>query len=415
VEGQANNWTNQEGSPVWCNPLARHSATCTGSKPELPQPAQPQPAQPQPQWEPLPPPQGGGQDNNETPQQEQQQEQQPEGQENKKEDKKDKKEEEESSEPPDEPSEDDPLKPLVDIITKKVLKIVDPRVNAASEIAKKALAAAKEGGTSIKLHKITWTPPPPAPQQDMGIQHACLPTLLFWIQMGEPVYLAGPPGSGKSEASRTVARMLGREFGALSLNPGTPESRLIGYMDATRNYHSTTYRKLYEHGGVCLIDEMDNASPAILTSINSHTTGIGGFPDGMVERSPNFVLIATGNTVGRGGTLNHSDRRALDAATMDRFTVINWPYDEGLETLMVSGVLEDKLKLAKWLEWVRKIRAFCAERHPRLVVSPRASVKGAKALQHSKLPSRQVVEEVLFKGLEAATVRGILAEIPITF
>jgi MoxR-like ATPase len=51
----------------------------------------------------------------------------------------------------------------------------------------------------------------------------------------------------------------------------------------------------------------------------------------MVEKHENFRIVATANTYGNGATLEFIGRNAIDGATLDRFTVIDWNIDEILE------------------------------------------------------------------------------------
>ena len=246
--------------------------------------------------------------------------------------------------------------------------------------------------------------------------HTLFPLLLYYVQQGHHTYLWGAPGGGKSHAASQVAEALDRKYGYISLNPQTPASQLMGYLDANGVYRSTVFAQLYEHGGVFCIDEMDNASPALLTSINSALeNNVAAFPHGNVPRHPDFVMVATGNTAGRGATRVHADRRMFDGATAERFTYIQWYYDRKLErALTMEFGKGDEAKTELWLNWVWNVRDFCDKEVPYLVVSPRAAFKGARYITDKDCPLgvKEVAEAVLFKGLDADTVRRIVAAAP---
>lgn len=248
--------------------------------------------------------------------------------------------------------------------------------------------------------------------------HEQLPELMYWCGATDsngfrfPVMMFGKPGVGKSHSAHQVAQALGLSFGLISLNPQTPESRLFGFYHANGGYIRTAFREAFENGGVYLIDEIDNASDALLTSLNSClANGHGAFPDGLIARHPEFVCIATANTPGRGGDANHAGRRQLDAATINRFACIEWRNDDALELRLAESINANGGRV--WLDWVRKVRAYCGEHHPRVIVSPRSTMMGAKALLDSPFTVAQVAEMVLFKGLDKDTKAKILAACPL--
>lgn len=258
---------------------------------------------------------------------------------------------------------------------------------------------------------------PDAPVKiDIDSAHKSLKDLVYLASKGEHVYLSGPPGSGKSTGAVQAAKALGRRYGYVSLNPQTPESRLLGFIDAGGIYRETEFFRCYTAGGVFCIDELDNGHPALLNTLNgmletdADGIGRGAFPCGVVERHADFVMIATGNTNGRGGDKLFPERRALDAAFLERFVFIHWGYDEALEKAMTMAANKDA---REWLKWVRKVRHHVTQHSIRVWASPRASVKGAKLLKDSGWSHADIAERVLFKGLDKDTVSTILAACPL--
>lgn len=190
--------------------------------------------------------------------------------------------------------------------------------------------------------------------------HPLFARLLRYVRSGSNVYLFGAPGGGKSHATAQVARALGRQYGYISLAPMTPESRVMGFVNATGQFVDTSFYNCYTKGGVFCIDEMDNANDAMLTALNGALeNNRAAFPNGVFDRHADFVMVGTGNTAGYGGTRGHAGRRAFDAATRERFAYIEWVYDEEFERKLalaanpVSGA---------WIDWVQSVRATCRDR-----------------------------------------------------
>lgn len=249
-----------------------------------------------------------------------------------------------------------------------------------------------------------------------GPVHAMFPRLLYLVSRGRHVYLVGRPGSGKSTAAHQAARALARDYAYLALNPQTPESRLLGFIDAGGTYRETPFFRWYRDGGVFCIDEMDNAAPALLTTLNGLLeNGHGAFPCGIIPRHPDAVMIATGNTNGRGGDVLFPERRPFDAAFMERFAFLTWDYDTALEDSLVRAVAGDGPGALRWLAWCRDVRDYCTRERIRLFVSPRASVRGATTLADPDAgwSVADVADAEVFKGLDPATVARILDACPL--
>ena len=242
--------------------------------------------------------------------------------------------------------------------------------------------------------------------------HKSIPRLMYYIGKRHHVYLYGPAGSGKSTAAHQVAKALELTFGYLSLNPQTPDSRILGFIDAGGTYRGTPFYECYKNGGVFCIDEMDNASAALLTTLNSMLeNGLGAFPCGLVERHKDFVLVATGNTNGKGGNPMFPERRPFDSAFSERFTFLQWDYDTDLErkvTFLINPNADT------WLAWVWKAREYCNKNYPKILISPRAAFKGAEYLKDGTITPSEIAEGLIFKGTDQETIKKILSAIPLT-
>lgn len=206
----------------------------------------------------------------------------------------------------------------------------------------------------------------------------------------EGILLVGPAGSGKTTLAEQIANALSLPF--YGVGKTSDEVKITGYMDGGGTYRTTSFRKAYEFGGVFLFDEMDGWSADALIAVNAPLAGNwGDFPDGMVARHADFIALGAANTFGRGADRQYVGREQLDAATLDRFAVIEVDYDEDLERAISCDM--------EWTKYVQKVRHAVMEEKVRHVVSPRASIAGGIMLAAGK-PRHAVEEAYLWKGIE---------------
>jgi hypothetical protein len=252
-----------------------------------------------------------------------------------------------------------------------------------------------------------------------GLTHRQFPELLALVNAGLFPYMyddkengnLGGPGAGKTTAAYQIAEALKRTCGHISLNQQTSPSALLGYMDAHGKYVRSPFRDAYEYGYVFLFDELDNANGNLLTSMNTAlANGSMAFPDGIIPRHADFVCVAAGNTAGRGANAMHNSRQVLDEASRERFAFLGWGYDETLERKAAKAHNEDA---DAWVSWVQKVRVSVNTLGLKLVVSPRASINGAKLLKQGSLKPKQIADCVLFKGIDADTKSKVLANVPL--
>jgi MoxR-like ATPase/preprotein translocase subunit YajC len=209
-----------------------------------------------------------------------------------------------------------------------------------------------------------------------GLKHKQLEQLIHYAALRLSPLLVGMAGTGKTHAGEQTAVALGLPFYSMSVGAQTSKSDIIGYMAANGQYVSTHFRKAYEEGGVFLMDEIDAGNANVLIQINAAlSNGLCAFPDKMVKRHEDFVFIASANTFGNGANRQYVGRNQLDAATLDRFAVIEWFIDDELEAQLTTG-----LNGKAWYMAVRAARDYVADKNIRALISPRATQKGSKLL-----------------------------------
>jgi MoxR-like ATPase len=240
--------------------------------------------------------------------------------------------------------------------------------------------------------------------------HEVFDEILPAVAVGENVYLVGPAGSGKTTIAKQVAEALGLDFycyGAIKY-----DHDVVGYVDATGAYSQTNFYKAFKHGGLVLMDEMDASSSNALLALNAALANdFASFPlgndgeGGMIEKHPDFVVIASANTFGHGASAQYVGRNPMDMATLDRFCNVTMGYDESLERAIAGN--------DTWVDYVQAVRNAVAHHKMRYVVSPRASVKGAKLLAAGVSPQRVAAQTIWNKGFSETDKQKIMDEIEV--
>jgi len=237
-----------------------------------------------------------------------------------------------------------------------------------------------------------------------GVQHEKFETVLKFVANNEPVFLTGPAGSGKNVLCKQVAQALGLKF--YFTNAVTQEYKLTGFTDANGNYQATQFYKAFTEGGVFMLDEMDASIPEVLIILNAAIANrYFDFPApiGYVEAHPDFRVIAAGNTIGQGADFEYVGRNQLDAASLDRFAVIEIDYSPTIENAVTGNDTE-------LVEFCRAFRKEAQKAGCSIIVSYRGMGRLAKMLQI--LTIEEALRTCLIKGLEVDSIKMIANGIP---
>lgn len=235
-------------------------------------------------------------------------------------------------------------------------------------------------------------------------QHANFERLLKYVQAGVNVALVGDAGSGKTHAPRVLADALGLDFYHIPLGPQTSKSDLLGFISGAGKYVYSLLCRVYEHGGVGLLDEMDAANPATLTIVNGMLEAIeAGFADKMRKRHPDCTFVAAMNTFGRGADVMFVGRTQLDAATLNRWVYLEWNTDWDLTRRLV--------KSDKWVEYVQSLYESAARQKVRVTIGMRTAILGQK-LMKAGVPREEAEHVVIWAPIKPDDKQKILAGIP---
>jgi cobaltochelatase CobS len=274
----------------------------------------------------------------------------------------------------------DALSVLLGSISQEVNDAIDRQVT--EEFAELRKAATRNAKLDVTIDGKTNTV--------KGLRHFQLEELIKITSLRLPVLLVGMAGTGKTHAAEQVGEALGLPYFTMSVGAQTSKTDIVGYMNANGTYVKTHFRTAFEQGGVFLMDEIDAGNANVLIQVNAAlSNGACAFPDAMVKKHPNFVFIASANTYGTGMNRQYVGRNQLDAATLDRFTIIDWGVDATLEQQLAIGEHG-----TAWFKAVGVVREYVAKHNIRALITPRATQKGAVLLQHG-FHVRDVVPAVL--------------------
>ena len=83
---------------------------------------------------------------------------------------------------------------------------------------------------------------------------------------------------------------------------------------------------------------MDASIPEVLVALNAAIANrYFDFPCGKVELNANCRFICAGNTYGTGADAEYTGRYQLDAATLDRFAVVDIDYSKDIFNAVTNG------------------------------------------------------------------------------
>lgn len=255
-----------------------------------------------------------------------------------------------------------------------------------------------------------------------GATHWQLPQIATWIQADVPLWLWGQAGGGKTTLGRQIAEALGLEPYIISIDPTMTVGKMLGFRNlSTGEYVEGFLYRPFKNGGLVKMDEIDTGDPGIIASLNALVSNeFYLFPNGVtIQKHKDFRIIAGANTKGTGAVAGYTARNRLDAATLDRFAVIELTYDEDLERSLALGVPKVQSKhwkpvsveagaacTERWVDYVQKVRKTVGSS---VLVSPRASILGCRALR-AGIPPAEVAEALLYKLMTADTRENVTSQ-----
>lgn len=288
--------------------------------------------------------------------------------------------------------------PLVNTIVEAIIPTLQERFNLSENIEKtiedKVLQAIETltNATRIEVYNRDTQE-----TKDMGLQHRQFADVLTALQARDHkghrlnLWITGAAGTGKTSACENAASALNMPF-AFEGSIVDAMTQIFGWIRPhDGQLQRTPFREIWEHGGVFVFDDFDGSIPNEAMKLNTLlANGVCAFPDGMIKRHVDCVIILTANTFGQGATNDYVGRMKQDAAFLDRFSFIQWEIDEQLELATCPN--------ETWCKRVQSVRAKVQRQGIKVLVTPRASYQGA-ALLATGMSQEKVEAMVLRKSM----------------
>ncbi len=229
------------------------------------------------------------------------------------------------------------------------------------------------------------------------MNHSLFNKVLDIVKTHTPVLLSGPAGTGKTTIALNIAKTLNLDFYMIGFTKQTTVSNILGFLSINGVYLPSQFRQAFEHGGLVLLDEIDAGDPNTLLALNTIENGFISFPDKIVHKHPNFYLIATSNP--QTDHAIYTGRSKLDFSTVDRFLLLEIPFDINLEISIIGENTHKEVAIIReTLEAYNITKPFTmrdAIRYNRLlIVNPLATLSDF-------ISDKGIVEEIYIRLLES--------------
>lgn len=234
-----------------------------------------------------------------------------------------------------------------------------------------------------------------------GIFHKEFENICKIVNSNVPLMLVGGAGAGKNHTLEQVAEALDLDF--YTTNAVNQEYKLTGFIDANGVYQETEFYKAFKNGGMFFLDEIDASCPEALIILNGAIANrYFDFPNGRINAHKDFRVVCAGNTYGTGADMVYVGRNVLDGATLDRFVVVQFDYDEEVEKQLAY---DDDL-----YEFIRDLRKAINDANLRYIVSMRALINSTKLLEIG-IDKATILKTTIVKNMQIDDLNTVVGKL----
>lgn len=238
-------------------------------------------------------------------------------------------------------------------------------------------------------------------KETKGLFHKDFEKICKIVDSNVPLMLVGGAGAGKNHTLEQVAEALDLEF--YTTNAVNQEYKLTGFIDANGKYHETEFYKAFTNGGMFFLDEIDASCPEALIILNGAIANkYFDFPTGRVKANEKFRVVCAGNTYGTGADMVYVGRNVLDGATLDRFVVVPFDYDENVEKTLAYDM--------ELYEFIKSLRKAVNDSGLRYIVSMRALINATKLLEIG-IDKETILKTAIVKNMQIDDINTIVKKI----
>lgn len=234
-----------------------------------------------------------------------------------------------------------------------------------------------------------------------GLFHKDFEKICKIVESNTPLMLVGGAGAGKNHTLEQVAEALDLTF--YTTNAVNQDYKLTGFIDANGKYHETEFYKAFTNGGMFFLDEIDASCPEALIILNGAIANkYFDFPTGRVMAHKDFRVVCAGNTYGTGADMVYVGRNVLDGATLDRFVVLPFDYDEEVEKKLAYDM--------ELYNFIRDLRKAVNDSGLRYIVSMRALINSSKLLEIG-IDKKNILKTAIIKNMQKDDINTIINKI----
>lgn len=232
------------------------------------------------------------------------------------------------------------------------------------------------------------------------------------------IALVGPAGNGKTSTAEAVLEAIGYEYEVLDATEFIEPADIVGAMSfrqeesgkAEEVWRDGILTKCFRSGKALIINEFDALNPRAAMCLQSafqdkghngrgrYVTLAGNKDESRVYPTGDCPVILTMNTYGTGATRQYVGRNALDAASLDRITVISTGYEN--EEAILTGRGYGKKTADKLVKWAKKVRTEIDRNEFTVILSNRTLLRMAQTIERFGWTFEKAVQKEFLDRLE---------------